>query len=168
MSSVPTTTRAEKALCRTSGGCRSRGRPARPGQSTTAVPSTRTNPPRRWTPAPRRRRSPPRNRARHRSGPRTQTPRPTPTGATGKHETGRRVLPDGAWTRPITSSQSETGRTCALLASRTNAARFPSVTPAGNDVCLSAVLKMEEGKKRFKNKHLYLNKLTRISQPWLD
>lgn len=68
MNSVPlTTTRGEKALFRTSGGCQSTGHRARQGQSTTG-PSTRTNLLLWWTPAPRRLRSLPRTLARHSSG----------------------------------------------------------------------------------------------------
>lgn len=69
MNSVPTTTREEKALFRTSGGCQSTGRQVLLGQSTIAGPSTLTNLLRCWTLVPRRLRSPPRTPALLLSGP---------------------------------------------------------------------------------------------------
>lgn len=69
MNSVPTTTREEMALFRTSGGCQSTGRQVHLGRSTITDPSTLTNLLRCWTLAPRRLRSLPRTRAPHRSGP---------------------------------------------------------------------------------------------------
>lgn len=89
MNSVPTTTREETALFRTSGGCQSTGQRVHPGRSTIAGPSTQTNLLRCWTPAPRRLRSLPRTPARHPSGLRSPTPRQILTGTTGKHKVGQ-------------------------------------------------------------------------------
>lgn len=86
MNSVPTTTREEKALFRTSGGCQSTGRPVQPGQSTTAGPSTLTNLLRRRTLAPHRLRSLPRTPALRQSGLQSQTQWQILTGTTGKHK----------------------------------------------------------------------------------
>lgn len=85
MNSVPTTTREEMALFRTSGGCQSTGQVAHKVQSTTAGPSTPTNllP---WTLAPRRLRSLPRTPAHHWSGLQSWTLPQTQTGTTGKHK----------------------------------------------------------------------------------
>lgn len=86
MNSVPITTREEKVLCRTSGGCPSTGQQVHRGRSTTAGPSTLTNPLRCWTLAPHRPRSLPRTRARRSSDRSRPTPRQTRTGTTGKHK----------------------------------------------------------------------------------
>lgn len=68
MNSVPTTTREEKALFRTSGGCQTTGQEVRLGRSTTAGPSTLTNLLRCWTHALHRLTSLPRTPAHHQSG----------------------------------------------------------------------------------------------------
>lgn len=86
MISVPTTTREEMGLFRTSGGCRSTGQQAHQGQSTTAGPSTPTNLLLCWTLAPRRLRSLPRTPAHHWSSLLSPTPLQTRTGTTGKHK----------------------------------------------------------------------------------
>lgn len=86
MNSVPTTTREEKVLFRTSGGCQSTGQQVHLGQSTIAGPSTLTNLLRSWTLAPRRLRSLPRTPALRLSVPQSRTPQRILTGTTGKHK----------------------------------------------------------------------------------
>lgn len=65
MSSVPTTTQAEKALCRTSGGLQNTGQQVHLAPSTTPDPSTLINLLLFWTLAPLRLRSLPKTPARH-------------------------------------------------------------------------------------------------------
>lgn len=84
MNSVPTTTREETALSRTSGGCRITGQRVNLGKSTTAGPSTPTNLLRCWTLAPRRLRSPHMTPTLQSSDLQTQTQRQTRTGTTGR------------------------------------------------------------------------------------
>lgn len=84
--STPATTREEKLLCRTSGGCPTTGQQVPQGRSTTAGPSTLTSPLLCWTLAPLRLRSPPRTPAPHSRGPWRRTRRPIRTGTTGKHK----------------------------------------------------------------------------------